>query len=799
MEFYGSCHNHTDFSNFRLRDSTNRLDTLCWYAAKELKHNFIAITDHETVANAIMCQEVEKDLRKEFPDFKIIRGNEIYLCRNGLNADNFVKGEDKFYHWILLAKDEIGHYQLRKLSTRAWTRSFKQGRMIRVPTYYSDLEEIIGSAPGHVVFLTACLGGRLPNLILNYQKSPSEEKWEHIRKWIDKISSICGKENFFLEVQPSFNKEQIYVNKTIKKLSEELGFKVQITLDAHYMKKEDEPIHHAFLTAQDGDRETADFYATTYMTSREEIHHYMDDSIGKETVSDWLNNSKLVYDICEDYDLTKPLHIPYLPLHSYKSIDEDYNEFKDKIKELEYFYKSPHQSDRDMAIALINKIKSDREQYDNQKTFEMMDENLLAIRVSSEKQNTQWSAYLLNMKDYVDTIWTKGNSLLGAARGSGGGFLLLNMLDIIQINPLREKAPLKSWRFLNPERVSVLDIDIDIEGGKRPQVYQALVDTYGKNRVSKVLTLRTEKAKSAIITSMRGLGYSPEESAYISGFIKDDRGIQRTLKQTYYGDEENDIAPDYKFRKLMDEDYQDVWKVACYIEGLCCGVGSHAGGVIFYDDEIEKSSALMKTNNGDVVTQYDLHTAEKVGLIKIDLLSIEALDRIRACLDLLTDYNYIDKSLSLKQRYETTIGVYKIDRDSPEMWKMIHDHKIQSLFQMEQQSGIKAIAAVKPQTLEELATLNSVLRLMAQEKGAEQPIDKFARFKKDLNEWKKEMTLSGLTKEEQNILIPLLKDSCGICEAQERFMMLVQLPEAGGFSLLWSDKLRKSIAKFLAH
>ena len=182
-------------------------------------------------------------------------------------------------------------------------------------------------------------------------------------------------------------------------------------------------------------------------------------------------------------------------------------------------------------------------------------------------------------------------------------------------------------------------------------------------------------------------------------------------------------------------------------------------------------------------------------LIKIDLLSIEALDRIRACLDLLTEYRYIDKNLSLKERYEQTIGVYNIDRTSPEMWKMIHEHKIESLFQMEQQSGIKGIAATKPTTLEELATLNSVIRLMAQEKGAEQPIDKFARFKKDIRNWYAEMEEYGLTKEEQNLLKPLLEGSSGICEAQEKFMALVQMPEAGGFSLAWSDKLRKSIAK----
>ena len=616
MEFYGSCHNHTDRSNFRLRDSTNRLSELCWYAADELKHDFIAITDHETISTAIECQDVEAKIREKYPNFKIIRGNEIYLCRNGLNASNYKRGEDKFFHWILLAKDAEGHKQIREISTKAWSHCFTQGKMLRVPTYYQDLIDIIGKNPGHVIMSTACLGSKPSQLILEFTKSQDIEKYNYIKEWLIHISEICGRSNFFLETQPSFNKEQIIVNQTYKRLSEELNIPVIITLDAHYLKKEDEPIHHAFLTAQDGERETSDFYASTYMMSREEIHSYMDESIGFETVTQWLNNTKLIYDMCKDYDLTKPLHIPYLPLTVDKITESDFLEYKDKIKELEYFYKSEHKSDRDMVAALIKKIKSDPEQYDNQQTYEMMDDNLAAVRISSDKQNTRWSAYLLNMRDYLKVVWEKGDSLVGCSRGSGGGFLLLNMLDIIQINPLRETAPLKSWRFLNPERASVLDIDTDIEGGKRAQVYAALQDTYGTDRVSKVLTIRTEKSKSAILTACRGLKIDPDEAAYLASFIKSDRGQQRTLDQTYYGDEENDIKPDMKFKELMDGKYNKVWKVAKFIAGLCCGVGSHAGGVIFYDDEITNSTALMQTTNGDIVTQYDLHTAEETGQSK---------------------------------------------------------------------------------------------------------------------------------------------------------------------------------------
>lgn len=794
-EFYGSIHNHTDNSNYRLRDSTNRLEDLCWYAAKDLNHNFIAITDHETIGTAIECQDIEAIIREQYPDFKVIRGNEIYLCRNGLNAENYKKGEDQFYHFILLAKDEIGHRQLRELSTRAWLRGFKTGKMMRVPTYYNDIFEIIGADPGHIIGSTACLGSKLAQLSLDCAADYSEEKYEYIKNWVINLSNVFGKENFFLEVQPSFNKEQIIVNKFYKELSKEINFPVVISLDAHYMKKSDEPIHHAFLTSQEGDRETHDFYASTYMMSTEEIHSYMDESVGAATVTEWLENTRLIYDMCEDYDLTKPTRIVYLPKTINKITKEEYEEYKDRIKELDYFYHSPYAPNVDLAAAIVTKIKQDRKQYDNQRTYEEIDENLKAIRLASEKMDTRWSAYILNLRDYIRIIWEQGNSLVGPARGSGTGFLLLNMLDVTQINPLRETTKTYSFRFLNPERVSPLDVDIDIEGGKRPVVYKALQDAYGVDRVSKVLTKRTEKSKSAILTAARGLGISPETGAYLASFIKADRGTPRTLSQTYYGDIEEGIEPDKKFRTLMDGEYSELWQVAQYIEGLCCGIGSHAGGVIFYDEPITNTIALLKTTNGDIATQYDLHTAERVGLLKIDLLSIEALDRMRACIDLLTEDNYLDSSKSLRERYEEAIGIYNIDRDNPKMWEAIEQHKIESLFQMEQQSGIKGIAAVKPNTIDDLAALNAVIRLMSPEPGAEQPVDKFARFKSDIYNWYQEMRQWGVDEKYWNMLDSIIGISYGMCIQQEQFMMLVQQPEIGGFSLLWADRLRKSIAK----
>ena len=348
---------------------------------------------------------------------------------------------------------------------------------------------------------------------------------------------------------------------------------------------------------------------------------------------------------------------------------------------------------------------------------------------------------------------------------------------------------------MNPDRVSVLDVDVDIEGGRRKQVLDHLRKVYGDDRVANVATFGTEKSKSAILTACRGLGIDVDIAQYLASMVASDRGMLRTLDQTFYGDEENGFAPNKQFVYEMTENYPEVWQVAKKIEGLVCRLGEHAGGVIFVDEPFENSTALMRAPNGDIMTQFDLHDCEDCSLIKYDLLSVEAMDKIHICLDLLSDQGYIERKETLKDTYESVIGIYNLERDAPDMWKMVWNHEIQSLFQMEKQSGIQGIALTHPQSVDDLAVLNSVIRLMAQEKGAEQPLNKFARFKNDISLWYDEMDKYGLTKEEQKLLEPVIKLSYGISESQEKFMQLVQMPECGGFNLTWADKLRKSIAK----
>ena len=790
--FYpGSLHNHTQYSNLRLRDCIIKEDDLIKYAV-ELGHEVVAITDHEAVCNAVKVEKIYKKIKKDNPNFRVILGNEIYLCRNGLNADNFNRDFDKYYHFVLLAKDAIGHQQIREISTRAWRRSYMARGMRRVPTYYQDLFDIVAANRGHVIGSTACLGGAIGTQLLKYRDTKDENLYEKILAWCDQMEYIFGPGNFYLELQPAANRDQKYVNRMLLDIAKTHHFPYIITTDTHYLKKEDKPIHKAYLNSQNGDREVDDFYATTYLMETEELESYMD--MTKEELHEAYANIHHIKEMCEDYSLLKPLKIPQLPWRELVLHPAwECKEYCAKIPWLEKFLLSDYDGDRLMANLVIRKLIED-ERLQTQNIYDAINECLEMTWVSSEVNKTHWSAYYLNLQKIIEECWNAG-TLVGCGRGSGVGFILLYLLGITQINPQWESTKTFAWRFLNPARVSVLDVDVDIEGGRRKTVLDHLRKVYGDDRVANVATFGTEKSKSAILTACRGLGIDVDIAQYLASMIVADRGMLRTLDQTFYGDEENDWAPNKQFVYEMTENYPEVWQVAKKIEGLVCRLGEHAGGVIFVDEPFENSTALMRAPNGDIMTQFDLHDCEDCSLIKYDLLSVEAMDKIHICLDLLMEQGYIEQKETLKDTYESVIGIYNLVREAPQMWQMVWNHEIHSLFQMEKQSGIQGIALTHPQSVDDLAVLNSVIRLMAQEKGAEQPLNKFARFKNDLSLWYDEMDRYGLTKEEQKLLEPVVKLSYGISESQEKFMQLVQMPECGGFDLTWADKLRKSIAK----
>ena len=785
MQYPGSLHNHTEYSNLRLRDCIIKVKDM-FKKATELGHSVVAFTDHETVSSWIKIEQIAK----EFPQIKAIRGNEIYLCRNGLNADNFDKEKDKYWHFCLYARDLEGAKQIMEISTRAWMRSYMARGMRRVPTYYQDLIEVIGANPGHVIGSTACLGGALPTQILRAQTNPA--LWDKIDIWIRQMAQIFGKGNFYFEMQPSNNKEQILVNKKLLEFSKTYNIPYIITTDSHYLSKEDRFIHKAYLNAQNGDREVDDFYATTYMMGTQEIESFLS-YLTREELDIGYKNISEIAEKCSDFSLTKSLKIPSLIWRKVDSYKSEYDEWFEKMPTLRKFNESEFSSDKYLVDAVIEGIKRHKD-LQNDEAYRELEDNLQRTWESSIVNKAQWSAYFLNLQKTIDECWEAG-TIVGPARGSGGGFLLLYCLDIIQMNTLRETTKTFPWRFLNPKRESVLDIDTDIEGGKRAKVLQHLRNVYGEDRVANVATFRTEKSKSAVLSAARGLGIDVDIAQYVASLIPADRGQLRSLDQCMYGDEEHEWAPIKQFVHEMTVDYPELWRVARSIEGLICGSGIHAGGVIFVDEPFTNSTGLMRAPDGTICTAFELHDAEAASLIKIDLLSVEAMDKIHNCIDLLCDYGYAERKPTLRETYDSIVGIYNIKRDDPEMWDMVLTHKINSLFQMEKQSGINGIALAKPGSVDELAVLNSVIRLMASEPGAEQPLDMWARYRNNINEWYDEMTRYGLSEENKEWLSKNNAITNGVCESQEGLMSLLQDARLGGNDLSFADKCRKAIAK----
>ena len=799
---YSALHIHTEASNLRLLDCISKPSQVL-DKAHDLGLHGIAFTDHESLSSFIKGEQYlssKKEVDEVWHNMKFIRGNEIYLCRNGLDKDNYDRTIDRYYHFILLAKDYTGYLQLCELSRRAWTRMFKQYQT-RVPTYYNDIIEVIGNEPGHIIGSTACIGSQVGNKFLQVLDGNIElsEAMEYNEAWLRRMMQIFGEDNLFIELQPGLTKEQLYVNDGLIELSKITGLKKIITTDAHYINKDDRVIHKAFLKSKNGEREVDSFYEATYMMSEDEIHQRMDSHIGAEVVDECFKNTNEIADMVEDYSLLKPLSIPYLPRNGF---DEELNDevyenidlILERIPSIKKYSDSDEVANNQFAIRILNFLcGKDKPLLDKTKT-DQIETELSIIWDSGVKQNVDWSKYFLQVADYIKIYWTLGDSLTAPSRGSAGASYICYILGITQIDPTREKAPMIFQRFMNPDRASVLDIDTDIQSNRRNQCIKALQYVYGEDHVTRVATFKTEKARSAILTAARALDIDVDTARYISSLVQAERGIQYTLDQTYYGDEENGIKPNKTFIQEMEK-YPELWKIARGIEGLISGLGSHAGGVIITEEPITMTCGVMRTSSGDIVTAYDLHEVEAQSLIKIDLLATEGLTKIRTCIDMLCDYNYAERYPTLRETYENIVGIYNIDRDNPDMWKMVWNNEITSLFQMEQQSGIQGIRLTKPTSLEDLATLNSVIRLMAPDRNSERPLEKFARFKENPGDWDDEMTAAGLNEHQKELLHSMFDYSNGISAQQEDLYQLMRCEEIVGYSFGQADKLRKAVAK----
>ena len=337
-----------------------------------------------------------------------------------------------------------------------------------------------------------------------------------------------------------------------------------------------------------------------------------------------------------------------------------------------------------------------------------------------------------------------------------------------------------------------MDIDIDSQGSKREQVIEAFKNYFGHNRVLNVATFGTEKTKKALATAARGLGISDDVSTYLSGLIVNERGFDKGLKETYYGNEEKGVKPNKPFVEEIDK-YPGYLETALSLEGMISSLGSHASALYIFDGDYTEINAMMKTSNGLEVTQWDYRDSDEMGALKLDILSIEGLDKIRATMDLLEKDNRIEWQGSLKATYDKYLHPDSLNY-SEEMWKASWRGEVLDLFQFQTAVGGQAIKNGKPRNVKEAADLNSLMRLMAQD-GGELPMDKFIRFKNNIQLWYEELEKYNVPKEEYEILEKHYLPSSGVPNTQEELMEILLDEKICGLPMKAVQGIRKVIGK----
>ena len=782
-------HNHSDYSNLRLRDATNRVEDILEYSL-ELGLPGIALTDHETLSGHVKIERYINDNYDRFKNFKVGYGNEIYL----IDKKEEEKREDneriQYFHFLLLAKNQRGYEFLRKQTTRAWENSYFYKGMQRVPTYYDELKEMIKGYENDVIVSSACLGSNLNQLILAYNDDRNDDLKRQIHENIMYFINLVGKDNFYLELQPAIKhdksnvenkKEQQIVNDMLLTLAKAYGLTPIITTDAHYLNKEQAKAHEIYLKSSSGEREVAAFYETTYIMDRNELLEYFDE----ELLDTLIKNTHGIMDKLEPITFKNNTQVPNIDIPKYNN-----NElFKDYLNEYEYIYKY-YYSNREMDRYYLHLIGEGMKQHNqefNNINLSRIDVELEQVWKISEKLNQPLSSYFVLTQDIVDMMWEV--SLVGVSRGSASCFYTNYLLDIVQINAIDYDLPY--WRFLNKDRPEMADIDIDAEASKREEIINLAKERYGYEKVLNSCTFNTEGSKSTVITAARGLGLSVSEQHNISNLVPNAGASLWSVSDCLFGNEKLDRKPVKSFINRVEQ-HEGLKETMLTIEGIVSGRSQHASSVIFYPNNFLEVDGMMKTTKGLSVTQYNADDGEYCGNLKLDFLSISALGRIREAMELLLEDGKIEWQGTLKATYDKYFHPDVLDLESKEMFNLLADGEITDAFQMSSLVARNAMRKIRPETFTEIEITNTIIRLQT---DGEQPIDKFVRYKRDIKEWYQDMKKYGLNTVEMGLMEKHLLDRTGILDTQEGIMEIVMDKEIGNSNLAFANKYRKAIAK----
>ena len=670
--------------------------------------------------------------------------------------------------------------------------------MERCPTLKSELVEIVKKYPNSLVADTACLGSEFDAYVLNLVEAEKKEDEEEILKWKIKIRDFLGfcldlfEDDFYIEIAPGVSKDQKTFNKRVKKIAQYYKIKMVMGTDAHYPSSEFREIHKAFLNSKDGEREVDSFYHDAHLMDDEEAFENVKDIFTKEEFQEMCNNSLEIMNKIEEYEL---FHSPIIP--EVRVFPPEPKENKDlaSYPTLSNLVISKNPQEREWVNQCLISLKEKK--IDDTVHYERLELEASILSYISEKLGICLYSYFNTFRHYIDLFWECG-SIVGPGRGSAGSFLSNYLLGITQLDPIEWGLPY--FRFLNKDRAELPDIDLDLAPSKRPLVLKKIREERGELNVAQVATFGTTSSKSAIGTACRGYrskeypkGIDVDIATYLSSLVPVERGLVWSLSECFEGNEEKNRKP---VRELVSqfEKYPGLKEIALGIENLVVRRGQHASGVILYNNSPFETTALMRSPNGDITTQYDLHRAERAGDVKFDFLVTDICDKLAVALNLLKDNGYFQGLNSLREIYNKYLHPQIIDIKNPRLWEALENGEVQDVFQFNTAIGIQTAQAIKPHNPAEMTSANALMRLVAPE-GDERPFDRYVRFKKDISLWYKEMDDFGLTKEEQKILEPYYKRDYGVPSSQEQLMLMVMDPKISHFTLAESNQCRKVLAK----
>ena len=700
-------HVHTEYS---LLDGSNKIKEYV-KRVKELGMNSAAITDHGVMYGVI---DFYRACKAE--GINPVIGCEVYVAPNSRYDKELTGGEDRYYHLVLLAENNTGYQNLMKIVSKGFTEGY----------YYRprvDMEVLREYHEG-IIALSACLAGEVQRYI-------SKGLYDEARKMARKYEDCFGKGNFFLELQDHGLPEQRTVNHQLMRMSEELQIPLVATNDVHYTYEDDVDSHDILLCLQTGKKladedrmryEGGQYYVTSEAEMRELFPY----------AAQALDNTQRIADRCHveiEFGHTKLPHfeVPegftpwtYLNHLCFTGLHERYGE------------------DEDQQAGNTGQTLKERLEYE-----------------LSVIQKMGYVDYFLIVWDFIN--YAKQNRIaVGPGRGSAAGSIVSYCLHITDIDPIRYSLLFE--RFLNPERVSMPDIDIDFCFERRQEVIDYVSEKYGAEKVVQIVTFGTLQAKGVIrdVARVMDLPY-----AYADALAKQ---IPNELNITL--DRALEMNPELRSQYENDEQVHYLIDMCKRLEGLPRHTSMHAAGVVICPSAADDFVPLSRGSDGSITTQFTMTTLEELGLLKMDFLGLRTLTVIQKAVDL------------IKESTGVELNMTHIDYDDKAVLNYIGTGKTEGVFQLESAGMKNFMKELKPENLEDIIAGVSLYR--------PGPMDFIPQYVKGKNSGEKVTYLCPQ-------LEPILSPTYGCIVYQEQVMQIVR--DLGGYSLGRSDLVRRAMSK----